>query len=62
MIKKTLSLNGFSSRVHLFRNALSDYRTATSINYHKNNKGGATIENINKNMNVNDSYRFTGNV
>jgi len=46
MIKRSLALNGISDRVHVFRNGLSDYNGETHINFHKDNKGGSTIERI----------------
>jgi len=46
MIKRSLALNGISDRVHVFRNGLSDYNARTHINFHKDNKGGSTIERL----------------
>jgi len=46
MIRRSLALNGVSDRVHVFRNGLSDYNAQTHINFHKDNKGGSTIEKI----------------
>jgi len=48
MIKKSLALNGWSDRVHLYQNGLGDYHATTAILAHSFNKGGATIENINQ--------------
>eukprot|EP01124_Arcella_intermedia_P014971 TRINITY_DN2150_c0_g1_i2.p1 TRINITY_DN2150_c0_g1~~TRINITY_DN2150_c0_g1_i2.p1 ORF type:complete len:359 (-),score=50.95 TRINITY_DN2150_c0_g1_i2:29-1105(-) len=46
MMKKTFALNGISNRIHIYQNALADYSSKTHINFHKNNKGGSTIERI----------------
>jgi len=46
MIRRSAALNGVSPRIHLFRNGLSDYNTQTFIYFHKNNKGGSTIERL----------------
>ena len=46
MIKRSLALNGFSDRVRLFRNGLSDFSGRTFLNVHKSNKGGSTVQRL----------------
>lgn len=58
MIKRSVALNGWSSRVNLYRNGLSDYRATSIINLHTFNKGGATIQNINTNHSKPTDGRF----
>jgi len=46
MIRRSLYLNGWPDRVHLYQNGIADYRDKVIINLHKDNQGGATIEKI----------------
>eukprot|EP01126_Amoeba_proteus_P052255 TRINITY_DN6294_c0_g1_i2.p1 TRINITY_DN6294_c0_g1~~TRINITY_DN6294_c0_g1_i2.p1 ORF type:complete len:261 (+),score=29.56 TRINITY_DN6294_c0_g1_i2:451-1233(+) len=39
MIRRSLALNGWSNRVHLYRNGLADFRSKMKINFHTFNKG-----------------------
>lgn len=47
MISLSAKLNGFQDRIHIFRNAASDYVSKSFINIHKTNKGGSTIDKLN---------------
>jgi len=50
MMKRSVILNGFQDRVHIFQNGIADYSSTVYINVHKNNKGGSTIDKVNSNV------------
>jgi len=58
MIQRSLALNGISERVHVFRNGLADYNDKTHINFHKDNKGGSTIDRLDNNVADKNDNRF----
>eukprot|EP01126_Amoeba_proteus_P052253 TRINITY_DN6294_c0_g1_i1.p1 TRINITY_DN6294_c0_g1~~TRINITY_DN6294_c0_g1_i1.p1 ORF type:complete len:284 (+),score=42.62 TRINITY_DN6294_c0_g1_i1:56-907(+) len=58
MIRRSLALNGWSNRVHLYRNGLADFRSKMKINFHTFNKGGATLNHLNTSVNKESDGRW----
>jgi len=50
MMRRSVILNGFQDRVHIFQNGIADYVSTVNINLHKTNKGGSTIDKINSSI------------